>query len=509
MKKVAKWVIKKLPFRIQKLIYSFWYQLNRPILDFFEVPISTFHLSNSTTKNIKLVGFLKIHNEASTGNLERVLKHMSKFCDDIVVCDCESTDNSIEITRKFTSHIISDKNDILNELSTKQKMLDYVLRLKPDWVVWLDADEVFDREGELGEIRELCLHGEKNGIDGFSFLEYNLWENLKCYRVDELWNKGWFTRLWKNNGFLKFDTHRGLHRKQYPEGLKNIRKSKIKVVHYGFSTPELIRKKYNFYKKHGQSGFFLKRFEKGSGIKTKPFDIDCFPLSHFKISVISLVYKSTKYIDFVWQSFKKYTKNADFLFVANDATKEVKEYLRVKNLPHFIFENKDKSEYYLNRVYRAWNYGGFNAPGDIIVFVNSDMAFSKNWLENLLKNLNQKRIICSRLVESGKLPSGQYAISKDFGKTYKQFRENEFEEFAENIKQPEIKKGGLFMPCAIYKDLFVKSGGYPIGNRKEKDGSETSGDFILFYERLKPMGVQHYTSFDSIVYHIQEGELDE
>ena len=137
------------------------------------------------------------------------------------------------------------------------------------------------------------------------------------------------------------------------------------------------------------------------------------------------------------------------------------------------------------------------------------MAFSRNWLENLLKNLNKNRIVCSRLVESGKISSGKYAISKNLGQTYKEFKEEEFEKFAEEIKIPEIRKGGLFMPCAIYKDLFVKSGGYPIGNRKEKNGSETSGDNILFYERLKPMGIQHYTSFDSIVYHIQEGELDE
>jgi len=178
-------------------------------------------------------------------------------------------------------------------------------------------------------------------------------------------------------------------------------------------------------------------------------------------------------------------------------------------LPHLIFENEDKNEYYLKRVYRAWNYGGFNAPGDIIVFVNSDMAFSKDWLENLLKNLNKKRIICSRLVESGKMPSGQYAISKNFGQAYKEFKGEEFEKFAEEVKKPEIRRDGLFMPCAIYKDIFIKSGGYPIGNRKEKDGSETSGDNILFYEKLKPMGVEHFTVFDSIVYHIQEGELDE
>jgi hypothetical protein len=316
-------------------------------------------------------------------------------------------------------------------------------------------------------------------------------------------------RLWKNNKALAFDSEEGLHHLQYPLGLKNIKKSNIKVIHYGFSTLELLEEKYQRYKEYGQTGFYLERLKDENGVKLEPVNIDWFPLSTLKVAVVCLIYQSTGYIDFVWNSFKQYTQNADFLFIANDATDKVKQYLADNHLPYLVFDNQDKDEYYLNRVYRAWNFGGFNAPGDIIVFVNSDMAFSENWLENLLKNLNKNRIVCSRLVESGKMSSGQYSISKNFGQTYREFNDQAFQDFAKEVQKPEIRKGGLFMPCAIYKDLFVKSGGYPIGNRKEKDGSETSGDNILFYEKLKPMGVEHYTAFDSIVYHIQEGEMGE
>ncbi|MBI3638560.1 glycosyltransferase [Candidatus Wolfebacteria bacterium] len=228
-----------------------------------------------------------------------------------------------------------------------------------------------------------------------------------------------------------------------------------------------------------------------------------------RTTVVCLIYKSTGYIDFVYNSFLKYTAGADFLFIANDASDKVKKYLKDNNLPHLIFENKDKEEYYLNRVYRAWNFGGANAPGEVVIFVNSDMAFSPGWLESLLKNMSRERIICSRLVESGKLLSGRTAIMKNFGGTYKEFDDGAFQAYARKIKKPELRKGGLFMPCAFYKDVFIKSGGYPEGNRKESDGSETSGDYILFYEKFKSMGVEHFTAFDSIVYHMQEGEMDE
>ena len=89
------------------------------------------------------------------------------------------------------------------------------------------------------------------------------------------------------------------------------------------------------------------------------------------------------------------------------------------------------------------------------------------------------------------------------------FNEKAFQKFVYDISENKLVKGGLYMPCAIYKDLFTKCGGYPIGNRIEKSGKVTPGDKILFYEKLKPIGIEHWTVCDSIVYHVQEGEMDE
>lgn len=285
-KRFIKKIIAKLPSRLQKNIYLIWYHLKKPIS--FRRPISTIDfILGPEAKAVRLIGFLKIHNEAESGNLLRVLKHMQKFCDGIVVCDCKSTDNSVEIAKKFTSHILHEPNDFKRELFTKQKMLEYTLKLNPDWIVWLDADEVFDREGELGEIRRLCAYGDKNGIDGFSFKEYNLWKSKEKYRVDELFAKAWFVRLWKNNGFLKFNLREGLHNRGYPLGIRNIKRSNIKVIHYGFSTPEFIEEKYQRYKTHGQQGFYLERLKDEKGIKLEPFNIDWFPLSTFETELDS------------------------------------------------------------------------------------------------------------------------------------------------------------------------------------------------------------------------------
>jgi glycosyltransferase involved in cell wall biosynthesis len=488
----------------------------RPIINKNKIKkISTRDIYNykSPIKNLKLVGFLQIHNENETGNLIRVLNHMKKICDEIVIYDDGSTDNSVEIALKYTKNIIKgETNDFQNELEHKQQLLSLALSLNPDWIVWLDADEVFDRNGEIYGIRALCNYGNSNGIDGFSFKEFNLWKSTNKYRVDELWFKLWQVRLWKNNGKLKFLQEKGLHRQIYPLGLDKILHSDFKVIHYGFSSKEKLRQKYEMYKKAGQTGRLLERFYDETGIKLKKFSKDWFPLSTMKISVICLIYKSVGYANFVLNSFRKYTDlhgNIEFCFIANDPTNKLLIHFDKNNIHYKLFRNKDPEEHYLNRVYRAFNFGGFEADADIIIFVNSDMAFSKNWLENLLKELRENRIVTCRLIESGKLKSGKYGIEKNFGQTYSEFKDKPFQNFVSKISKSEIKKGGLFMPCAIYKDLFVKSGGYPIGNRTEKNGNITPGDKILFYEKLLSIGIKHYTIFDSLIYHIQEGELDE
>ena len=487
----------------------------RPVIRVYPIKkISSSQLKNLKTKDesddIRLIGFLQIHNESKKGNLERVLNHLSRFCDDVVIYDDGSTDDSYEIASKFTKNIIrSSINDFKGEIAHKQKLLDLGLSLNPDWIVWLDADEVFDRDGELYAVRDLCRYGESEKIDGFSFLEFNLWRSLSKYRVDEQWHKLWQIRLWRNTGDLEFIDERGLHKQIVPSGMKKICRTDVKVIHYGFSSKERIDEKYEMYRRHGQTGIPLERISDEKDINLKPFSRDWYPLSTFKVVVVCLIYKSTKYLEFVLNSFNRHTTDAELLFIANDATDKVKNYLTRNKINHLVFDNKDKDEHYIKRVYRAWNFGGSHADGDIIVFVNSDMAFSENWLENLLKNLKKDRIVTSRLVESGKLESGKTAISKNFGKSYKEFDQSRFEDFAKEIREDRILKGGLFMPCAIYKDIFVKSGGYPIGNTVKKSGKVISGDWIYFYKTLNAMNIKHYTVADSIVYHIQEGEMDE
>lgn len=240
------------------------------------------------------------------------------------------------------------------------------------------------------------------------------------------------------------------------------------------------------------------------------------------IEIISLIYKSVQYLDLIVSELKKdYCKVSGWEIgirvVANDANEKVLNRLKEIDVHYTVYNDLKPDDYYLNRVYRCWNFAGQTSKYENICFVNSDMVFSDNWLKNLLKYHDGTTIPCSRLVESGKMLSGQHAISMDFGRHPNEINHTGWGNYVNKITQPVAYAGGLYMPCILKKDRFIESGMYPEGNiySDGRAGSMVggvikSGDDYYFHNVLGgKFGMKHITVFDSLSYHIQEGELDE
>lgn len=247
------------------------------------------------------------------------------------------------------------------------------------------------------------------------------------------------------------------------------------------------------------------------------------------IELITLIYKSTDYLDLIVSEFKKdYCKvdgwDVRYKIIANDPTESVKNHLPSTGIDYVIYNDPKPNDYYLNRVYRAWNYGGFNSECDNFCFVNSDMVFSEDWLSNLLKHHNGENIACSRLVESGKLPSalGRHGVDMmaragrpNFGTNPKNINYSEWYKMANSIKEDRVERSGLLMPSLFSTSFFKETGGFPEGNiySDGKAGSMVGhvvepGDVYYFNKLERDYGMKHVTVFDSLVYHIQEGEKD-
>ncbi len=246
-----------------------------------------------------------------------------------------------------------------------------------------------------------------------------------------------------------------------------------------------------------------------------------------RISIISLIYQSTEYTEFLYDNIRRYTPEldtweADFFFVANDATPEVLSFLKEKkyprcinNNPHYTDEERFAKGFafpeYMGRVYMGYNYGMKLARSPIIVLVSSDFCFSPNWLPNLKKRLTPNNIVSPKLlqpivpfVNPINLSSSTVA---EYGHTLKTFYEYEFLEEVARISEDSESDGNVFMPFMIYKNNAEAVGYFPEGNIHGGDYNSILefGD-MSFYKKLSAMGVKHITSNDSIVYHFNEGE---
>lgn len=247
-----------------------------------------------------------------------------------------------------------------------------------------------------------------------------------------------------------------------------------------------------------------------------------------KISIATLIYRSRKFADWVYESLYEFTpylqrNEAEFYFVANDPTDDLLAHLEQKGYRHYVnyngvltSEQLFKMGYgepeYIHRVYRGWNKAILHAAGQIVVLVNSDNYFAPDWLENLLKYSSPEVVISSKLVERS---HPKYAIfpgayQGEFGSHPDNFDSGAFRDFCNMKRISGIEPGGAYMPCMFYKDAALGVGLYPEGNIAGESFDEVVnyGDRV-FFEKLARIGVQHFTALDSLVYHLKEGEMDD
>lgn len=246
------------------------------------------------------------------------------------------------------------------------------------------------------------------------------------------------------------------------------------------------------------------------------------------ISICSLIYRSAAFADATVESLLEYTPHlhdgrARFFFVANDATPELKEHLRQRGYPFVVQENKVRTAAelqdmgyappeYIHRVYRGYNRAIIEGE-EQSVLINSDMQFSPGWLEGLEEAWNPKRIVTSTLVERWQNKMGDrrtgpnYFIECDFGSHPKNFDKRGFYAFSQNRKQAGVIPGRHYASIMLSKKESIAAGLYPEGNLFAPWGIY-SGD-RAFFSRMKSNGVEHLESTNSIVYHFNEGEIED
>lgn len=209
----------------------------------------------------KITAAMQIRNEADR-YLQEVLEHLSLYVDEIVIVDDNSTDASLDICKKIEKVVrISElkENMFENEIDLRKHLFEEVRKTKPDWILFLDADEMLE-DRALYELRPLI---EQDQYDWVGFRLFDFWGCRTHYRDDQYWKahryydplliryiEG-FPEVWREQ-----PVHTGRFPLSYYYGLPGT-VSSLRVKHYGWAGDEDERKrKYLRYMKTDPDGVY-------------------------------------------------------------------------------------------------------------------------------------------------------------------------------------------------------------------------------------------------------------
>ena len=513
---------------------------------------------------------LQAYNELDSGHLPRFAKWNLELGDHLVALDDQSTDGTYEFLASEFDLVLRTKCRSFNsELYNKQLLLESAQARFPetDWFLWLDADELLLMT--RSELESLIVYADELAYDSISLPLVNLWKSENYFRLDSKFDDLVNIRLWKNSDKLWYNPTPGLHQPLHPLGLKNtLPESRFQVLHFGFSSFDLIVQKFASYSKLGQRGRGLWRLVDESLLTVEPISsrFDCLggrageyfqdkslspavtkstiydyvwakraldgkaPSPATRITLISLIYSGVDWLEFQYGELLKLASElppgeVEILFVANDASKSVIDFLNGNAIPYILSPGKnDDAEWYINSVYRSYNYGVAHAKGEYVLLTNSDMAYSEGFLYSMIMEADPNKYLVAKLVESGRLKPADSAVKRDLGKKIKKFKRREFNKIVNSLRKRSLEDGGLYMPALVHRDTFLNFGGYPEGNLRKNSlhkfvaglpyeiavpGEELIAGDQAFLHLLSKSSVEHKTNLNSFCYHFQEGEKTE
>lgn len=226
-----------------------------------------------------------------------------------------------------------------------------------------------------------------------------------------------------------------------------------------------------------------------------------------EVTLVVLTYRSLAWLDWCMAGVERAKTSTAYrwLVVANDAEEGVIPGIIERDIEFIDHRNDNPGEWFIPRVYRAWNAGVQGAKTQAVVMLNSDMWVADGWLDALVwaKKTDPMSVPTSLLVESGRMPSAMPEWVCGFGRNPDEFDVAAFDRYVPRVIKPGLTEPGrLFMPILVDRQEFMDVGGYPAGNPVG-----TTGDKDLI-RRYKAAGFKHITALGSVVYHVQAGEIE-
>jgi len=206
----------------------------------------------------RIVLSMVVRNEAGPV-LERVLRHAASYVDAAVIVDDASTDDTVAACHAALGDlphevITLDRSRFAQEHELRRLQWEHTLAAEPDWILNLDADEVFE-DAIRDHVRALV---DQTLVDAISFRLYDMWNETQ-YRADEHWRAHTFHRIFLMRpvpgmaaDWPEADQHAG----RFPPAVHDLEQwtCTVRLKHLGWSSEAVRHAKHDRYRRLDPDG---------------------------------------------------------------------------------------------------------------------------------------------------------------------------------------------------------------------------------------------------------------
>ncbi len=208
---------------------------------------------------MRIIGIMICGGGEADRYLERSLKEFKRLCDDALIVTNNGTTKEIELIEQYGyKHYEDNREWGIYQPDIKTDLLTRAGELKPDWIIALDADEVFCPSFTRDGAETLT----KTGEIAFNFLVVNLYNDEEHFAhsagIQRFWNIRFYQYLPEYGlQFLRKSLHCGL---APPIAYKYGWHAPYYLLHYGLMKKEDRQRKIERYRKYDPN----KRFKAGA-----------------------------------------------------------------------------------------------------------------------------------------------------------------------------------------------------------------------------------------------------
>lgn len=215
-------------------------------------------------RGVGVIGAMRIKNEQDW--IQKSIESQLPICEKVLVFDDNSTDATKEIVRSFGSRTVLIESPFqgLSEGRDKQFALAHLVAIDPEWVLWIDGDEVLEAAAPTILAAELA----NPEATSYAFRICYFWNTLQQFRVDGCYRGFFRNSLFRMRGQdysrLTFSTAAGAlvtSGGNRPVGLQGPPFfSNVRVKHYGYLTAEQRQRKFEWYNQVDPNNAFEDRY---------------------------------------------------------------------------------------------------------------------------------------------------------------------------------------------------------------------------------------------------------